>query len=80
MSSTPGVSAVRRRRSGSSTSARDVVAVGVSPPRERIHPLYGVHRSIELRTAPCSSMSAASPSFSIVGVALGWMKCVQTVL
>jgi hypothetical protein len=35
---------------------------------------------MRLRTAPRSSMSDASPSRSIVGVALGWMKCVQTVL
>jgi hypothetical protein len=33
-----------------------------------------------LRTAPRSSMSAAKPSFSMVGVALGWMSCVQRVL
>jgi hypothetical protein len=42
-------------------------------PRWAIHPPYGVHTSIELRTAPRSSISGASPSFSIVGVALDWM-------
>jgi hypothetical protein len=36
--------------------------------------------SMLLRTAPCSSISGASPSRSITGVALDWMKCVQTVL
>jgi hypothetical protein len=49
-------------------------------PRWRIQPPYGVHRSIELRTAPRASIGPASPRRSIVGVALGWMKCVQTVL
>jgi hypothetical protein len=33
-----------------------------------------------LRIPPAASIRSASPSRSIVGVALGWMKCVHIVL
>jgi hypothetical protein len=38
-----------------------------------IQPLAGVHMSTALWIAPRSSSNDASPSRSIVGVALGWM-------
>jgi len=34
----------------------------------------------EFRMPPAASIRSARPSRSIVGVALGWMKCVQIVL